>query len=244
MGSQRHGQVQRWQDRWWAVALLVLVVWVAIRLAFDGWSGWPGILVGGFVYAGFMTWYVMRRRRRDARAVGTDAARVPELERRIARNGELPEDPAEQAAMVRLIRRREEKLRRNRWWAFPLLGLIFFGTPVLWFAAGNVAAGLWGLAFGAAFLGWMVWFNRRFVRRMAGMRQRIEGVGGGAAGGPVGGPSAAPAAGPPAGPVGGPSAAPAAGPPAGPVGGPSAAPAAGPPPGPVAGPGGLAPGAR
>ncbi|CAM5506109.1 Membrane protein OS=Streptomyces microflavus OX=1919 GN=Smic_40730 PE=4 SV=1 [Streptomyces microflavus] len=63
----------------------------------------------------------MRRRRRDARAVGPEAARVPELERRIA-NGELPEDPAEQAVMVRLIRRREEKLRRNQWWAFPLLG--------------------------------------------------------------------------------------------------------------------------
>ncbi|PVC91454.1 hypothetical protein DBP19_16720 [Streptomyces sp. CS090A] len=177
MGSQEHGQVQRWQDRWWAVGLLVLVVWVGIRLAFDGWSGWPGILVGGLVYAGFMTWFVMRRRRRDARAVGTDAARVPELERRIAKNGELPEDPAEQAAMIRLIRRREEKLRRNRWWAFPLLALIFFGIPVFWFAAGNVGAGLWGLAFGAAFLGWMVWFNRRFVRRMAAMRQRIEGVG-------------------------------------------------------------------
>lgn len=59
----------------------------------------------------------------------------------------------------------------------PLLALIFFGIPVFWFAAGNVGAGLWGLAFGAAFLGWMVWFNRRFVCRMAAMRQRIEGVG-------------------------------------------------------------------
>ncbi|MFF6907618.1 hypothetical protein ACFY9Q_16925 [Streptomyces sp. NPDC012389] len=200
MGSQGHGQVQRWQDRWWAVALLVLVVWVGIRLAFDGWSGWPGILVGGFVYAGFMTWYVMRRRRRDARAVGTDAARVPELERQIAKNGELPQDPAEQVAMVRLIRRREEKLRRHSWWAFPLLGLVLFGTPMLWFAAGNVAAGLWGVGFGAAFLGWMVWFNRRFVRRMAGMRQRIEGVGGGLAGGPEAGSAAGPVMGPPAGP--------------------------------------------
>lgn len=204
MGSQGHGQVQRWQDRWWAVGLLVLVVWVGIRLAFDGWSGWPGILVGGLVYAGFMTWLVMRRRRRDARAVGTDAARVPELERRIARNGELPEDPAEQAAMIRLIRRREEKLRRNRWWAFPLLALLFFGTPVLWFASGNVGAGLWGLAFGAAFLGWMVWFNRRFVRRMAGMRQRIEGVGGGVVTGPVAGPAAGSVNGSAAGSVTGP----------------------------------------
>lgn len=207
MASQRHGQVQRWQDRWWAVALLVLVVWAGIRLAFDGWSGWPGILAGGLVYAGFMTWYMMRRRRRDARAVGTEAARVPELERRIARNGELPEDPAEQAVMVRLIRRREEKLRRNQWWAFPLLGLILFGTPLLWFAAGNVAAGVWGLAFGAAFLGWMAWFNRRFVRRMAGMRQRIEGVGGG----PAGGPTVVPAVGPAGGPIVGPAVGPAGG---------------------------------
>ncbi|MET8058678.1 hypothetical protein [Streptomyces microflavus] len=219
MVSQRHGQVQRWQDRWWAVALLVLVVWAGIRLAFDGWSGWPGILAGGLVYAGFMTWYMMRRRRRDARAVGTEAARVPELERRIARNGELPEDPAEQAVMVRLIRRREEKLRRNQWWAFPLLGLILFGTPLLWFAAGNVAAGVWGLAFGAAFLGWMAWFNRRFVRRMAGMRQRIEGVGGS----PVGGPTVVPAVGR----AGGPTTGPAMGPAGGPIVGPAVGPAGG-----------------
>ncbi|RST19999.1 hypothetical protein EF908_30090, partial [Streptomyces sp. WAC04770] len=145
MRSRRHGQVQRWQDEWWAVGLLVLVVWVGIRLAFDGWSGWPGILAGGLVYAGFMAWYVMRRRRRDARAVGTEAARVPELERRIARNGELPDDPAEQAVMVRLIRRREAKLRRHQWWAFPVLGLLLFGIPMLWFAAGNLVAGVWGL---------------------------------------------------------------------------------------------------
>ncbi|MDT0494808.1 hypothetical protein ACPEIF_07725 [Streptomyces sp. NPDC012600] len=190
-GQGRRGRPERWQDRWWAIALLVLVAWVGIRLVFDGWSGWPGILVGGFLYAGFMTWFLMRRRRRDARAVGTDAARVPELERRIAKNGELPEDPAERAVMVRLIRRREEKLRRNQWWAFPLLGLVFFGLPIFWFAAGNVPMGVWGLVFGALLLGWMVWFNRRFVRRMARMRQRIEGVGGGSAGasaaGPVGG---------------------------------------------------------
>ncbi|WP_345982712.1 hypothetical protein [Streptomyces sp. DSS69] len=228
MGSQKHGQVQRWQDRWWAVGLLVLVVWVGIRLAFDGWSGWPGILIGGLLYAGFMTAFVMRRRRRDARAVGTDAARVPELERRIARNGEIPDDPAERAAIIRLIRRREEKLRRNRWWAFPLLALIFFGTPVLWFVAGNVGAGLWGLAFGAAFLGWMVWFNRRFVRRMAGMRQRIEGVGGGPTTGPDTGPAAGSVIAPQAGPVTGPG--------GGAVGGPVG--------GPVGGAEGVAPGAR
>ncbi|MFJ4962612.1 hypothetical protein EES43_14715 [Streptomyces sp. ADI96-02] len=187
MGSTEHGQAERWQDRWWAIGLLVLVVWVGIRLVFDGWSGWPGIVAGGVGYAGFMSWFLMRRRRRDARAVGTVAARVPELERRIAKNGELPEDPAERVVMVRLIRRREEKLRRNQWWAFPLLGLLFFGMPLLWFAAGNVTAGLWGLGFGLAFMAWMVWFNRRFVRRMAGMRQRIEGVGGvGGVGGPGG----------------------------------------------------------
>ncbi|MFD8619360.1 MULTISPECIES: hypothetical protein [unclassified Streptomyces] len=236
MGSQKHGQVQRWQDRWWAVGLLVLVVWVGIRLAFDGWSGWPGILIGGLLYAGFMTAFVMRRRRRDARAVGTDAARVPELERRIARNGEIPDDPAERAAIIRLIRRREEKLRRNRWWAFPLLALIFFGTPVLWFVAGNVGAGLWGLAFGAAFLGWMVWFNRRFVRRMAGMRQRIEGVGGGPTTGPDTGLATGPDTGPAAGSV--------IAPPAGPVTGPGGGAVGGPVGGPVGGAEGVAPGAR
>ncbi|MEU2759731.1 MULTISPECIES: hypothetical protein [unclassified Streptomyces] len=179
MGAKGQAGQGRWRDQWWAIGLLVLVIGVAVRLAFRGWSAWPEALVGGVFYAGLLTWVLMRRRGRDAKAVGTDPARVPELERRIAKNGELPEDPAEQAAMVRLIRRREEKLRRSRWWALPMLGVISLGTPLLWFGSGNVPAGLWTLGFGVAFLGWMVWFNRRFVRRMAAMRQRIEGVRGG-----------------------------------------------------------------
>ncbi|MFE3429529.1 hypothetical protein [Streptomyces sp. NPDC059171] len=179
MGAKGQAAQGRWRDQWWAIGLLVLVIGVAVRLAFRGWSAWPEALVGGVFYAGLLTWVLMRRRGRGAKAVGTDPARVPELERRIAKNGELPEDPAEQAAMVRLIRRREEKLRRSRWWALPMLGVISLGTPLLWFASGNVPAGLWTLGFGVAFLGWMVWFNRRFVRRMAAMRQRIEGVRGG-----------------------------------------------------------------
>ncbi|WP_432078072.1 hypothetical protein [Streptomyces sp. YPW6] len=179
MGAKGQAAQGRWRDQWWAIGLLVLVIGVAVRLAFRGWSAWPEALVGGVFYAGLLTWVLMRRRGRDAKAVGTDPASVPELERRIAKNGELPEDPAEQAAMVRLIRRREEKLRRSRWWALPMLGVISLGTPLLWFASGNVPAGLWTLGFGVAFLGWMVWFNRRFVRRMAAMRQRIEGVRGG-----------------------------------------------------------------
>ncbi|MFD5204537.1 hypothetical protein ACFWM7_31320 [Streptomyces sp. NPDC058375] len=178
MGAKGQAYKGRWQDQWWAVGLLALVILVAVRVALNGWSAWPAALVGGVVYAGFLTWLLMRRRQRDAKAVGTEPARVPELERRIAKNGEMPDDPAEQAAMVRLIRRREEKLRRNQRWAFPLLGLIFLGVPFLGFASGNVSAGLMMLGFGVAFMGWMIWFNRRFVRRMAAMRQRIEGVGG------------------------------------------------------------------
>ncbi|WP_235495064.1 hypothetical protein [Streptomyces violaceoruber] len=178
MGAKGQRSYGRWQDRWWVLGLMLLVVWVGIRLALHGWSSWPGILIGGIFYAAFMTWFLMRRRRKDARAVGTEPDRVPEMERRIARNGEAPDDPAEQEAMVRLIRRREEKLRRSRRWAFPLLGLIFFGTPFLWFASGNVPAGLWMLGFGGVFMGWMIWLNRRFVRRMAAMRQRIEAAGG------------------------------------------------------------------
>lgn len=178
MGAKGQAEQGRWRDQWWAVGLLVLVIGVAVRLGFRGWSAWPEALVGGVFYAAFLTWFLMRRRRRDAKAVGTEPARVPELERRIAKNGELPDDPAEQEAMVRLIRRREEKLRRSRRWAFPMLGVIFLGTPLLWFISGDVPAGLWTLGFGVAFMSWMIWFNRRFVRRMVAMRRRIEGVGG------------------------------------------------------------------
>ncbi|MFH8435184.1 hypothetical protein ACH4A3_08130 [Streptomyces sp. NPDC018007] len=178
MEAKRRRREGRWRARWWTLGLLAPVVWVAVRPAFHDWSAWPGLLVGGAVYAAFLTWFLTRRRREEARAVGTEPGRVPELERRIAENGELPEDPAERQAMVRLIRRREEKLRRNRWWALPTLGLLFFGLPFLWFAAGNVPTGLGMLGSGVAFMGWMIWFNRRFVRRMAAVRRRIEGVGG------------------------------------------------------------------
>ncbi|CAM5227264.1 MULTISPECIES: hypothetical protein [Streptomyces] len=178
MGAKGQTGRGRWRDQWWAVGLLVLVIGVAVRLTFRGWSAWPEALAGGVFYAGFLTWFLMWRRRRDAKAVGTEPDRVPELERRIAKNGELPDDPAEQEAMIRLIRRREEKLRRSRRWAFPLLGVIFLGVPLLWFASGDEPAGLWTLCFGVAFMSWMIWFNRRFVRRMVAMRQRIEGVGG------------------------------------------------------------------
>ncbi|GGP39230.1 hypothetical protein [Streptomyces sindenensis] len=183
MGTKGYTGQGRWRDQWWAVGLLVLVIGVAVRLAFRGWSAWPEALAGGVFYAGLLTWFLMRRRRRDAQAVGTEPDRVPELERRIAKNGELPDDPAEQAAMVRLIRRREEKLRRSRRWAFPLLGVIVLGAPLLRFTSGDVPAGLWTLGFGVAFMSWMIWFNRRFVRRMVAMRRRIEGVGGVGTGG-------------------------------------------------------------
>ncbi|CAM5613704.1 hypothetical protein STENM327S_05482 [Streptomyces tendae] len=77
--------------------------------------------------------------------------------------------------MAALVDSRQERLRRHRWWAFPMLALIFFGTSALWFASGSVAAGSLMLALAVVFMGWLAWYNLRFDRRLSQMRSRLQG---------------------------------------------------------------------
>ncbi|MFD7712634.1 hypothetical protein [Streptomyces sp. NPDC059786] len=162
-----------WRDRWWVFGLLALVVWVGVRLLLSGLHAWPSALVGGVIYVGWLTWWMRRRRKRDARAVGTDADNVPGMDRRILKGGDVPDDPAEREAMARLVDRRQERLVRNRRWAFPLLAVIFFGTSGLWFAAGSATSGGVMLAAAVVFMSWMVWQHRRTLRRLEDMRRRL-----------------------------------------------------------------------
>ncbi|MFI1756761.1 hypothetical protein [Streptomyces sp. NPDC020571] len=76
--------------------------------------------------------------------------------------------------MAELVDSRQERLRRNRWWAFPLLALIFFGTSALWFASGSVGAGSLMLGLAVVAIGWLAWNNFRFDRRLSQMRGRLR----------------------------------------------------------------------
>jgi hypothetical protein len=163
-------------DRWWGIAGLALVVWVAMRLALNGLDAWPSALVGGVGGCAVVTWRVIRRRRGDATAIGTGSDAVPTLDRRIMK-GDLPEDPAEREAMGRLVQRRLDRIRRHQKWALPLMAVFCFAPAALWLVAGRDSSGVLAAVFGVAFFGWLVWMNRRAVHRLTRMDQRIGGLG-------------------------------------------------------------------
>lgn len=160
------------RDRWWAIAGTSLLIMVAIRLLFRGLDAWPETVAGGAVFAVWLTWWTLRRRRTDAEAVGADTEAVPGLDRRVMRE-DVPEDPSERRVLARLVRRRQEKMRKNRWWAFPLLVVIFLGVSVLAFAGGDFPVGTMSAAVGVAFVGWLVWLNTRNLRKLDLMERRL-----------------------------------------------------------------------
>lgn len=153
-------------------AAIVLVIWVGMRLALRGLDAWPSAVAGGVVTCAVVTWQLIRRRRRDAAAIGTGSDTVPTLERRIMKE-DLPEDPAEREAMGRLVRRRLGKIRRNQKWALPMMAVFCFLPAVLWFLSGRSAGGAVAAGFGVVFFGWLVWMNRRALSRLARMDARI-----------------------------------------------------------------------
>jgi Flp pilus assembly protein TadB len=164
----------RWQDRLWAIGAAALVVGVGVRLLMNGASAWPSAVVGAVPAAAWIVWWVRRRRVRDAGAVGAEPADVPGMERQILKGGPAPRNPERRRAMAALVDSRQERLRRNRWWAFPTLALIFFGTSALWFVSGSVGAGSLMLGLAVVFMSWMTWYNLRFDRRLSQMRSRLQ----------------------------------------------------------------------
>ncbi|AQS66829.1 hypothetical protein [Streptomyces pactum] len=164
----------RWRDRLSVIGLVALAVGLVVRLLLNGAGSWPSALVGAGLMSVWVVFLVRRRRRHDARDTGAQPDDVPAMERRILKGGPPPEDPRRRQALAALVDSRQRRLRRNRWWAFPLLALIFFGTSILWFVYGSVTAGSWTLALAVAAMGWLTWFNLRFDRRLSQMRSRLQ----------------------------------------------------------------------
>ncbi|WP_345622542.1 hypothetical protein [Streptomyces ziwulingensis] len=131
-------------------------------------------MFGALAMAAWVPWLVQRLRRKEATASGTEPEDVPGMERQILKGEAPPEDPARRREMAALVDSRQRRLRRNRWWAFPILTITSFGTAILWFTAGSVTAGGWMLAFAVVFMAWMTWFHLRFDRRLTQMRHRLR----------------------------------------------------------------------
>ncbi|KAF2776639.1 transmembrane protein [Streptomyces sp. OM5714] len=165
----------RWQDSLWGIGGTALAVGIGVQLVLHGVTAWPSALVGAVPAAAWIVWWVRRRRVRDAGRVGTEPEDVPAMERRILKGGPAPRDPERRRAMAAFVDSRQERLRRHRWWAFPVLALIFFGTSALWYVSGSVGAGTMMLGLGVVFLGWLAWYNARFDRRLSQMRGRLQG---------------------------------------------------------------------
>ncbi|RSN57744.1 hypothetical protein DMH12_12430 [Streptomyces sp. WAC 04229] len=173
--ERRDAALERdWRDRLSVIGLAALAVGVVVRLAANGLDSWPWAVISAALMSVWVVFLVRRRRRHDARDTGADPEDVPAMERRILKGGAPPEDPDRRREMAALVDSRQRRLRRGRKWAFPMLALIFFGTSVLWFAAGSTTAGSLTLALAVAFMGWLTWFNLRFDRRLTQMRHRLR----------------------------------------------------------------------
>ncbi|TDT39809.1 hypothetical protein EV562_103180 [Streptomyces sp. BK208] len=165
----------RWQDSLWGIGVMALVVAVGVRLLMNGASAWPSALLGAVPAAAWIVYLVRRRRVRDAREVGTRPDDVPAMERQILEGAPAPRDPERRRAMAELVDSRQERLRRNRWWALPLLAVLFLGTAALGYATGSVGMGSLMLVLGVTLVGYLVWHQRRFDRRLSQMRGRLQG---------------------------------------------------------------------
>lgn len=164
----------RRRDSLWGIGVMALLAGVVVRLVLNGTSAWLSALLGAVPAAVWIVWWVRRRRVRDARAVGAEPDDVPAMERQILKGGPAPRDPERRRAMAAFVDSRQERLRRNRWWAFPMLAVIFFGTSALWYLSGSVGAGSLMLGLGVVFLGWLAWYNLRIDRRLSHMRGRLR----------------------------------------------------------------------
>ncbi|MFG3101159.1 hypothetical protein ACGFZL_11670 [Streptomyces sp. NPDC048182] len=166
---------RKWRDSLWAVGLIALIVGVAVRLVMNGMSAWPSAVVGAVGFAAWWVFLIRRRRKHDARLTGAPQNDIPGLERQILKGKEPPQDQEQRHELAVLVDSRQRKLRRNRWWALPLLAVIFFGTAALMFATSSATAGGLYLAFAIVFMGWMTWYHFHHDRRLTQMRQRLQG---------------------------------------------------------------------
>ncbi len=85
------------------------------------------------LYTGIAMAFLAVQRRRAARAVGTDAGGLADLNRKI-RHHEVPQEPKEQAAVRRLVAEQLDEMERARKWLpywLGAMGIVAIGLVVL-----------------------------------------------------------------------------------------------------------------
>ncbi|MFD8264990.1 hypothetical protein [Streptomyces althioticus] len=128
------------------------------------------------LYTGIAMAFLAVQRRRAARAVGTDAGGLADLNLKI-RHHEVPQEPEEQAAVRRLVAEQLDQMERARKWLpywLGAMGIVAIGLVVLGASSGSLvfplvfAAGMVALCF------WVLWMRRRSLERLHWMRQALQ----------------------------------------------------------------------
>jgi Flp pilus assembly protein TadB len=128
------------------------------------------------LYTGVAIAVLAVQRRRAARAVGTDADGLADLNRKI-RHREVPQGPQEQAAMRRLVAEQLGQMERaGKWLPYWLgaMGLVAVGMFVLGAVSGSL---LFPLLFAVGMVtlcSWVLWMRRRSLDRLRQMRQALR----------------------------------------------------------------------
>ncbi|MFF5369750.1 hypothetical protein [Streptomyces sp. NPDC013187] len=128
------------------------------------------------LYTGAAIAVLAVQRRRAARAVGTDAGGLADLNRKI-RHHEVPQDLEEQAAMRRLVAEQLGQMERaGKWLPYWLgaMGLIAVGMLVLGAVSGSLAFPLLFAGGMVALCSWVLWMRRRSLDRLRRMRQVLR----------------------------------------------------------------------
>jgi Flp pilus assembly protein TadB len=128
------------------------------------------------LYTGVAVAVLAVQRRRAARAVGTDAGGLADLNRKI-RHQQVPRDPQEQAAMRRLVAEQLGQLERaGKWlpyWA-GAMGLIAVGMLVLGAVSESLTFPVLFTLGMALLCTWVLWMRRRSLDRLHRMRQALR----------------------------------------------------------------------
>ncbi|MGA5186823.1 hypothetical protein ACPCSL_09490 [Streptomyces griseoincarnatus] len=159
-----------------AQAVLVFVLGLGITALFRK-DEHPAVWVlHSALYTGIAMAFLAVQRRRAARAVGTDAGGLADLNRKI-RHHEVPREPEEQATVRRLVAEQLDQMERSRKWLpywLGAMGMVAVGLVVLGAFSGSLvfplvfAAGMVALCF------WVLWMRRRTLERLHWMRQALQ----------------------------------------------------------------------
>ncbi|MFE0949722.1 hypothetical protein [Streptomyces mutabilis] len=128
------------------------------------------------LYTGVAVVVLAVQRRRAARAAGTDAGGLAELNRKI-RHHEVPQASEEQAVMRRLVAEQLGQMERaGKWLPYWLgaMGLVTVGMLVLGAFTGSLAFPLLFTVGTVALCSWVLWMRPRSLDRLRRMRQALR----------------------------------------------------------------------